>query len=170
MQNLKLPITLDPYKSAQRRLECQGYVELLDLERLNAVTQDNSGQINVNLTFDVDEQGLVTITGNAKTSLTLICQRCSDNFLLPMEVSFSFSPVKNEDAAEALPSYYDAIELDENGEVNLRKLVEDELLLAIPLIPKHELDDCAAKADTTWGELPKELSESNPFDVLKQLK
>ena len=48
--------------------------------------------------------------------------------------------LKMQEAAEELPSYYDAIELDENGEVNLRELVEDELILAIPLIPRHELE------------------------------
>ena len=72
--------------------------------------------------------------------------------------------------ADELPSYYDAIELDENGEVNLRELVEDELLLAIPLIPRHQLEDCSAPADSVWGELPEELEKPNPFDVLKQLK
>ena len=61
-------------------------------------------------------------------------------------------------------------ELDENGEVNLRELVEDELLLAIPLIPRHELEDCQSDSDSVWGELPEELDKPNPFDVLKKLK
>ncbi len=70
-----------------------------------------------------------------------------------------------------IPSYYDVIELNEDGEVNLRDLVEEELLLTIPLIPRHEIEDCSADADSVWGgELPEELEKPNPFDVLKQLK
>jgi uncharacterized protein len=87
-----------------------------------------------------------------------------------LATEFSFSPVKNDDAAENLPSYYDAIDLDENGEVNLLALVEDELILAIPLIPMHKPEDCHAPADSVWGELPEELDKPNPFDVLKKLK
>ena len=54
--------------------------------------------------------------------------------------------------------------------MNLRELVEEELILMIPLIPRHELEDCKAPADSVWGELPEELEKPNPFDVLKQLK
>ena len=170
MQNLKLPVTIDPFKSSQRRLECGGYFVATGLERLFTISEKSSEQVNVIVKFDVDEQGLVLITGEASTSVSLTCQRCGENFEQKLEVSFAFSPVKNDEDAQSLPSSYDAVELDENGEVNLRELVEDELMLAIPLIPKHELKDCSAKTDSTWGKLPDTLEKPNPFDVLKQLK
>jgi uncharacterized protein len=170
MQNLKLPITIDPFKSAQRRLECEGYFDLSGFERLAALSAECSGQANVKFDFNVDEQGLIIINGHGFATVSLTCQRCTGEFTHKLEVDFTFSPVKNESAAAELPSYYDAIELDENGEVNLRELVEDELILAIPLIPRHPLDECSAEPETTWGELPEELDKPNPFDVLKQLK
>jgi len=170
MQNLKLPITIDPFKSAQRNLVCEGYFELLELDRLRAVTEKCSGQMNVKIKFGVDEQGLIVISGAGSTTVALTCQRCNEFFEQTLTVNFTFSPAKNTEQADELPSYYDAIELDENGEVNLRELVESELLLAIPLIPKHELENCQASADSTWGKLPEELDKPNPFDVLKQLK
>jgi uncharacterized protein len=170
MQNLKLPITIDPYKSAQRRLECQGVFELSEMNRLLAACESCSGQTKVDVKFDVDELGLVVISGKGSASVMLTCQRCTEAFENALDIDFTFSPVKDADAAAELPSYYDAIELDENGEVNLRELVEDELLLAIPLIPRHNLEDCRAPADSVWGELPEELDKPNPFDVLKQLK
>jgi uncharacterized protein len=100
----------------------------------------------------------------------LACQRCTEAFEHKLDLDFQFSPVKNAEAAENLPSYYDAIELDENGEINLRELVEEELMLVIPLIPRHELEQCQSPSDSVWGELPEELDKPNPFDVLKQLK
>ena len=48
--------------------------------------------------------------------------------------------------------------------------MEEELILVIPLIPRHEIEDCSATADSVWGELPAELDKPNPFDALKQLK
>ena len=110
------------------------------------------------------------MSGTASALVALICQRCTEPFELKLEVSFTFSPAKNAEAAEEIPSYYDVVELDENGEVNLRDLMEEELMLMIPLIPRHELKDCSGEADSVWGELPEELEKPNPFDVLKQLK
>ncbi|MFD2166537.1 23S rRNA accumulation protein YceD [Thalassotalea euphylliae] len=170
MQNLKLPITIDPYKSAQRRLECEGVFQLSEMKRLLDACVSTQEQVEVSFQFDVDELGLVVISGKGSASVGLTCQRCNDEFVHELEIDFQFSPVKNAEGADDLPSYYDAIELDENGEVNLRELVEDELILAIPLIPRHEPEDCNAESDTTWGELPEELDKPNPFDVLKQLK
>ena len=170
MKNLKLPITIDPYKSAQRRLVCDGVYNLLEMNRLLAVSESRSEQVKVDAKFDVDERGLVVISGTGSALVALTCQRCTETFEQLLEVNFSFSPVKNVEEADELPSYYDAIELNENGEVNLLELVEDELLLIIPLIPRHELKDCQATADSVWGELPEELDKPNPFDVLKQLK
>ena len=170
MKNLKLPITIDPSRSAQRKLVCDGYFEVSGMNRLLAVCDAQCEQVQVNVNFGVDEQGLVAVSGTASATVALICQRCTDEFDLALEVSFTFSPVKDEEAEAELPSYYDAIELDENGEVNLRELVEDEFLLAIPLIPRHSLKDCQASPDSVWGELPEELEKPNPFDVLKKLK
>lgn len=170
MQNLKLPITLEPFRSAQRRLECNGFYELSGMNRLLAVCETQSGQVQVKVNFDVDEQGLTVMSGVASASVALTCQRCTEEFEQKLEAEFTFCAVKNADAAAELPSYYDAIELDENGEVNLRELVEEELLLGIPLIPRHPLEDCQSPADSVWGELPEELDKPNPFDVLKKLK
>jgi len=170
MQNLKLPITIDPRKSAQRRLVCDGFFEVSGMKRLLDVCTPCSEQMQVNVKFDVDELGLNIISGTGSVSVALTCQRCTESLTIDLDVEFTLSPVKNDEAAEALPSYYDAIELDENGEVNLLELVEEELILAIPLIAKHEPSQCQAPVDSVWGELPEELEKPNPFDVLKKIK
>jgi len=170
MQNLKLPITISPLRSAQRRLVCEGVFKLSEMTRLLAACESTSEYAQVSVKFDVDERGLTVISGNASALVALTCQRCNEPYEQLLEVEFTFSPAKNAEAAEKIPSYYDVIELDENGEVNLRELVEEELILTIPLIPRHELEDCSADADSVWGELPEELEKPNPFDVLKQLK
>ncbi len=170
MQNLKLPITIDPFKSAQRRLVCEGVFSISGMNRLLAVCENSSEQVKVKFSFHVDERGLSVISGTGSALVKLTCQRCTDMFEHELNIDFVFSPVKNQDAIAELPSYYDAIELDENGEVNLLELVEEELILEVPLVPRHNPKDCSAPADSTWGELPEELEKPNPFDVLKQLK
>ena len=170
MQNLKLPIMINPRKSAQRRLVCDGFFEVSGMTRLLDVCTPCNEQMQVNVNFDVNDLGLNVISGTGSLSVALICQRCTESLVIDLDIEFTLSPAKNDEAAEALPSYYDAIELDENGEVNLLELVEEELILAIPLIAKHEPSKCQAPVDSVWGELPEELEKPNPFDVLKKIK
>ena len=170
MQNLKLPITINPTGSAQRRLVCDGIFKLSEMTRLLAASEKRSEHVQVSVKFDVDERGLTVMSGTASTLVALTCQRCNEFFDHKLEVDFTFSPAKNAEAAEKIPSYYDVLELNNDGEVNLRELVEEELILVIPLIPRHEIEDCSATADSVWGELPTELDKPNPFDALKQLK
>jgi len=139
------------------------------MTRLLAACEGSSEHVHVSVKFDVDELGLIVISGKGSATISLTCQRCTELLDMKLDVTFTFSPVKDDEAAEDLPSYYDAIELDENGEVNLLELVEDEMILNIPLIPRHELKDCQSKPDSVWGELPEELDKPNPFDVLKNL-
>ena len=122
MQSLKLPITIDPYKSAQRRLVCEGYFEVSEMDRLLDACETCDQHINVKVAFSVDELGLVVITGEGRLDSTLLCQRCNEPLETELGFELNFSPVKNQEAADDLPSYYDAIELDENGEVKGRNL------------------------------------------------
>jgi len=140
------------------------------MTRLLATCEKRSEHVQVSVKFDVDERGLTVMSGTSSTLVALTCQRCNEFFDHKLEVEFTFSPAKNAEAAENIPSYYDVIELNEDGEVNLRELVEEEFILSIPLIPRHDFEDCSADADSVWGELPEELEKPNPFDVLKQFK
>jgi uncharacterized protein len=161
---------INPRKSAQRRLVCDGFFEVSGMNRLLEVCTPCNEQMQVNVNFDVDDLGLNVISGTGSVSVALTCQRCTEPLIIDLDVEFTLSPAKDDEAAEALPSYYDAIELDENGEVNLLELVEEELLLAIPLIAMHEPSQCQASVDSVWGELPEELEKPNPFDILQKFK
>jgi len=50
------------------------------------------------------------------------------------------------------------------AEMDVLQLVEDEILLALPYAPKHEINDCAVKAEVNGLKAP------NPFAVLRDFK
>ena len=56
----------------------------------------------------------------------------------------------------------------------LSALVEDELLLALPMVPTHELSECPAKAyvkkELDGGRHEADGEKKNPFAVLDKLK
>jgi len=92
-----------------------------------------------------------------KTKLPVICQRCLDEMLVNLDLSFDYL-ISNEPINELDES--DEIDwLEGNHEMNLYELIEDELLLAMPIAPVHE-NNCS-KLSMQSGEKP------NPFAALK---
>lgn len=176
MQKQKIPVTLDVKKAAVHGTRYEGYIALAHLKRLNENCVSDEGDVDVVLETGFDPQGLAFLKGQAKTTVTVICQRCNENMSIDLTADFAYSPVSAgfvEDEENPLPERYDPIIVNEFGEISLREVIEDELILDIPLIPKHDLKDCkVSDVDMSWGEIEEEVVDEkpNPFAVLKQLK
>lgn len=176
MQKLKIPITLDIKKAAIHTTCYQGYVVAAQLERLSTACISVEADVDVKIDTGFDPQGLPYVKGQAQTQVVLVCQRCNQDMLVDLMVDFAYTPVTAENLQDPefiIPEHYDPIVINDYGEINLREMIEDELLLDIPLIPKHDEQDCALhEANMTWGEIHQEIEQQqpNPFAVLKQLK
>ena len=106
-----------------------------------------------------------------ETALPLICQRCMGPVSVPVSIQRSFRFVASE--AEALAQDEEAEEdlLVMSREFNLAELIEDELLMAVPMIPRHEVCPTPVKlaaADPGFEDSPSE--KPNPFAALANLK
>lgn len=75
----------------------------------------------------------------ARTALELRCQRCLQPLTVPLEVQPSLRFVRGEAQAEALDEDSDEDVLALAPALDLLPLIEDELILALPLVPRHEL-------------------------------
>lgn len=107
----------------------------------------------------------------ARTSAWLTCQRCLQPVEVPLALDRRLRFVRGEAAAEALDAEIEDDVLALTRSLDLRELAEDELLLALPLVPRHAVCPqplpMAAEADTLDGEVPE---KPNPFAVLQSLK
>lgn len=122
------------------------------------------------LSFAIDNQRLAVIIGHAD-EVTLRCQRCNQPFAHQVHTTFSFSPVVSDEQAEALPEAYEAVYVDEFGEVDLLAMIEDEIILSLPIAPVHDPEHCEVSAtEQVFGKLPAEAEKLNPFSVLAGLK
>lgn len=107
----------------------------------------------------------------AHTALSLICQRCLAPVLVQVVAERPFRFVADEqtaavqdDAAEedvlALSSAFDAMEL-----------IEDELLMELPVAPRHEVCPEPVKSEVADPEFGEDAAERpNPFALLEKLK
>ncbi len=172
MQNVKLPINVDPVRAAQKQLELDAIIPKQLLSRLAESTISVQSDIKTVFSFDIDKQKLRIFHGKASVAVELICQRCNEPMIYQCEAEFTYCPVHNQEQENNLPDAYEAIYYDENGEVNLHQIVEDELIVTLPQIAKHAIEDCQqSEFELTFGEIDDEEEQRpNPFDALAILK
>ncbi|MEZ8824988.1 23S rRNA accumulation protein YceD [Vibrio amylolyticus] len=174
MQKVKIPRTVHPSKTAQKRTDIDGIIQVSLLKRLKEATEGVKRDAEVSMSFGLDEQRLVVISGKANVEVDLECQRCNEVFTHSCDVQFTYTPC-NEKSEEEAPEEYDLVDLNEYGELDLIELVEDEFILSLPQIAMHDEADCSVDTNNmVFGEIPEEIIEEekkpNPFDVLKNLK
>ncbi len=110
----------------------------------------------------------------AHTSVPLTCQRCMATVATPLEVDQWYRFVATEDIAMVEDDESEEDLLVMEPQFDLLAVLEDELLMALPLVPMH--DECPVAPVLQAGEeaLADEAGEKgekpNPFAVLSQLK
>lgn len=109
-----------------------------------------------------------------KGRLHLVCQRCLKDCALDLEEKRQFVMVANEAEADAYPIEDDEQEpMVASQHFDLLSLIEDEILLSLPLIPKHPEGACQAHA-SSFGEAGAAADavekSQNPFNILKNMK
>jgi uncharacterized protein len=103
----------------------------------------------------------------AETKVTLECQRCLRPVQATLKVKRSFLFVSGEEAAAQLDTGSEDDVLALTRALDLRELIEDELLLALPIVPRHEV--CPTPLRAPIGDDVAD-DKPNPFAVLAALK
>lgn len=163
-----IPERVDPFRYAEQSLGIEGIVQLANMHRLGASTLSKQGTGEVSLQFGIDEQDIVFLKGQVKATLDLQCQRCMGPFVFEIMSTFNLGIVNSLEEADALPKCYEPV-LAKDGQLALRDLIEDEIILNLPIIPRHAIEQCSVKlplADSGWEQ---DKGES-PFRVLASLK
>ena len=107
----------------------------------------------------------------ATTSVAMTCQRCMGHVQVPLAIDQWFRFVATEDIAMAEDDASEEDLLVMTPQFDLIGLLEDELLMTLPLVPMH--DECPALPSFSVGAeaISGDLTEKpNPFAALAQLK
>jgi uncharacterized protein len=103
--------------------------------------------------------------------LPLTCQRCMTPTEIAVAVQRSLRFVGSEEAAEAEDTESEEDLLVLSADLNLTELIEDEVLMELPLIPKHDVCPVTVKlAAVDPGFDAAALEKRRPFELLAQLK
>ena len=175
MQKPKNLRSLDVKALAKAQLHLEGETPLAELDRL---AEDCVGDVTGQVSWSVqgalapDQHGkeAVWLHLEARAAVPLTCQRCLHPVPVDVLVEQDFRFVADEATAlaEDDESQEDVLVLEEG--LDLLALIEDELLMSLPLVPMHPT--CLSEQVPTSKEEQAILSEAkpNPFAVLASLK
>jgi uncharacterized protein len=133
---------LDTMRFAQAGGEMSGEVRLSDLDRLADVLMSDEGAASYRVRGNL-EKGRPILTLVVDTTVMLLCQRCLEPYRQALSVERVF-PIARDEAQLELwerdDPLLDAMVAD--PELDVLTLVEDEILLSLPVVPRHPLGEC----------------------------
>lgn len=175
-----LPQLVDPRRAVALGSVFEGEARLSELERLSPLLEDSRGSVTYRLGFGTDAWGHSVMTGAVNAILTLRCQRCNGRLSLPVESRWVLALVDGIDEMASLPDAYDPL-LVQDQLLQPLDWIEDELILAVPPIPRHPEGTCAVShpeylywyptgGDDGGAKTSEEPRRPNPFAELSQFK
>ncbi|MBV5298452.1 MAG: DUF177 domain-containing protein [Rhodoferax sp.] len=170
------PPRLDIKPAALAKRSLSGSSLLLNFERLTQETQGLGHENALNwsaylqLRADAAGQFVPWLHLTINTVLPLTCQRCLGPVDMAIDIDRWFRFVETEAAAQKQDDASEEDLLVSSREFDLAGLIEDEVLMDLPLVPRHDICPVAVKlavADADFVETPE---KPNPFASLAPLK
>lgn len=166
--------TIDPIQLADKGARLSGELPIKGMSRLAEMCRDDRGSVHIDLQFDrAPSDGVRIMQGTITADVDVTCQRCMGSMrctLTSLPRLVLLRPGEREDLLDS----GDARVVDQP--LTLGSLVEDELLLEMPMAPMHPTEDCPAKqVIEEWRghesqSEPEQAKPTNPFTVLQKLK
>jgi DUF177 domain-containing protein len=128
-----------------------GELPISKLTRLRGMLASDVGGVRATVAFKRHRGGGLELELDYHASMELLCQRCLEPFLHAIAQRASLSLVDAGLPSIGPDSTFEPYELDE-GRLNPAELIEDELIVSIPLVPKHgRIEDCGSLAGKLAG-------------------
>jgi uncharacterized protein len=167
-----LPANIDPIRLADQGTRLSGTIPLKRMKRLLTYCRSEEGEVRVDLEFCRDpESNRRTVQGTVEAEIDTTCERCLEPMKLLLEARVNLLLTTHEpgDVEEQ-----EDVLVVENEPTALSELVENELILAMPMIPMHRPDQCPAAGlmgdSGPGGKHKPESGKKSPFAELAKLK
>jgi uncharacterized protein len=156
------PAVIDSLEFARSEQALTGELPVARLERLDDVLTDTDGTLRYALRGGKDERQRPFLELTIEGELHLQCQRCLEALDFPVRLQSMLLLLARGGELDELmddPSAPDAIE--PSAELEVAELIEDEVLLSLPLSPRHPEGTCASRArrDDNVAEAPSAFSQ-----------
>lgn len=162
-----LPPVLDAWRAVSAGARFEGTLPLDRLDRLRPSLVDADGKVDYVVQFGRDALDQAFVELSLRTALPLQCQRSLERYLHPVDVVQRLGLITREEQEASLPEGTEPLLLAGSAELHPAELIEDELILAMPVVPINpEAGELAAE----WLPATDDTEKPNPFAALAALK
>jgi uncharacterized protein len=158
---------IDAFEFCRNNGYREGVTPVAEMTRLAADCADPSGEIRWSIQGGTTPEGYASMTLSVAGTVHLVCQRCLAPFSYEIDSSTMLVLGRDDEDADQIEEALD----DESIDVivgsdccDIRDLLEDEALLALPQSPKHEVCPDIKLLDALKSD------KVSPFAGLKNLK
>jgi uncharacterized protein len=158
---------IDAFEFCRSNGHREGVTPVADMPRLVADCADSSGELAWTIQGGQTMHGYPSMTLSVSGPVRLVCQRCLQPFGYQIDSSTMLVLGKDDAEADEIEEVLDDESIDVivgSHSCDIRQLLEDEALLALPQAPKHEVCPDTALLDAIKSE------KVSPFAALKGLK
>lgn len=169
-----MPLYVDTRRVFQQGAELHGTVTLQRLPEFRNSLASDQAEITAEMHFAVDKAGYRLIVGKVDASVEVTCERCLQPVAIRLQDDISLAVVDSEQEAAGLKPDLDPW-ICPDIRLQLAPVIEEQLLLSLPIVSYHPEGQCARQLAYTAGSLQSDddsgqPAKSNPFAVLEQLK
>ena len=162
-----VPEVLDAWRMVAARRGFEGRLPLSAFGRLRDSLCDAEGEARFALDFDRDALQVPYVELRIEAQLPLECQRSLRRFELPVRLVQRLGLIRDEAEEAALPEGYEPLLVPADGMLRPAELVEDELILAVPVVAVAPGTDAMER---DWPADEAEQQQASPFAALAALK
>lgn len=164
----RIPEIIDPFFLADKHRMYEGEILLSDFARLGEKITNLDDRVVFRLNFSKIGK-LSTIDGFVRAKICLECQNCLQPVDVGVDSDVKLAIVHSDEEAGLITEDYEPLLCNEE-KINFTDIIEDEILLSLPAIPKHE-HDCFARQEAELEiEENGQSEQDSPFSVLATIK
>lgn len=174
MTEAQIPAYVDVRKVFDQEAEFSGPVGLDRLPRFSECLATTQCQVWANLQFCINDTGRRVILGDISANAEVTCQRCLEPVSIELGDEIKLAVLDSEEQLDSLEGQWEPW-ITEDPKIQLASLVEEQLMLCLPLVSYHPDPNCVEalgyKPPQSAAEAEdQEVGAENPFAVLKVLK
>lgn len=167
----QIPGKVNHRKLCQEKREIKGLMPVDQLVRFTDAVDTTVSDVEVKLAFRKGRQRKGLMVGRAAVRVSLICQNCMQPVECQIEASYRHALLSDQSQFDDLHEDEDGLVCDSDM-VAVADLIEDELLLALPMVARHESGQCAPEDDQLedyQSEPAEPVDTYKPFAGLAEL-
>ena len=168
---MPIPQTVRASTAVAQQQAYRGSLAVRGFERLATALASDEGELQIDLQAH-RMAGHAVLDGSIGGTLSLRCVRCDAAYEWPVQVDLAVRLVDSEEEEQAVLHEADPY-LVQDDQLPLRELVEDELLLALPMLPRCESCENIVRAGAAEASPETQAPDGagngkeNPFAALK---